>query len=81
MKKNKKLVLAVVALVVLVALLVGVYVATRPETEMGTGDKSVCVQVIHSDGSERVFLLHYTDTRYLGELLISEGIIEGEDGP
>lgn len=76
--KNKKLVFAVLALVVVVAVLLGVYLATRPEATQGS--KTITVTVIHSDGNEKVFTYH-TDAEFLGEVILSEGLVVGEDGP
>lgn len=116
--KNKKTVLALIALVVVIGLMIGVYSATRPktraevpqtqpeiqeqptvqqetqeetrqetqeETEEVTTEPTVAtvsftVTVVHKDGSEKVFELE-TDALYLGEVLVSEGIVEGEMGP
>lgn len=72
--KNKKLVIAVVAFVVAIALVAGIYVATRPETVQGS--KTVTVKVIHKDGTEKTFT-YQTDEEYLGALLLAEGLIEG----
>lgn len=73
--KNKKLVLAVVALVAVVALFVGVYFATRPE--VSDGGKTITVAVVHKDGTEKSFTYH-TEAEYLAEVLVSEGLIEGQ---
>ena len=75
--KNKKLLLAVVALVVVVAVMAAVYITTRPETAEGA--KAYSVTVVHSDGASKVFDLH-TDAEYLAEALLTEGLIAGEDG-
>ena len=75
--KNKKLLLAVVALVVVVAVMAAVYITTRPET--AEGSKAYSVNVIHSEGDQQVFLLK-TDAEYLDEALLDEGLIAGEDG-
>lgn len=72
--KNKKLVLAVVALVAVIAILAGVYFATRPETSQGA--KEFTVTVVHKDGTEKTFTYH-TDEEYLDKVLIAEGLIEG----
>ena len=76
--KNRKTVIAVVALALVVALMVGVYVATRPETNVG--GKSITVTVIHADGTEKNFA-YTTDEEYLGPVLLAEGLAEGETGP
>lgn len=76
--KNKKIVIAVAALVAVIAIMVGVYAVTRPETSVGT--KSITVTVVHQDGSEKV-VEYDTDEAYLGPVLLSQGLVEGEEGP
>ena len=75
--KNKKLILAVIALVVLVAVMVTVFVLTKPETQQGS--KTITVSVVHKDGSMKDFTCH-TDEEYLGPVLLAEKIVEGELG-
>ena len=72
--RNKKTILAVVALVAVIAILAGVYFATRPETQ--TGSKTITVTVIHADKTEKTFTYH-TDEEYLDKVLLAEGLIEG----
>lgn len=76
--KNKKLVVALVAVVVVIGLMLGVWTATRPATEEGA--KACLVSVVHSDGTTHDFFCH-TDAEYLDELLLAEGIASGEEGP
>ena len=76
--KNRKLLLGAVGLLVLIAVLAGVYFAARPATQ--TGAKTIAVTVVHSDGSEKRFTCH-TDEEYLGPVLLAEGLAEGEQGP
>ena len=78
MKKNGKIVIAVVALIALIAIFVGVYVAARPDTS--TGAKTITVEVVHADESSKTFTYN-TDAEYLGDVLLTEGLIEGEEGP
>ena len=78
MKKNTKLIIAVIALVVVIAALLCVYAFTRPETSQGA--KTFTVEVIHADGSTKTFEYH-TDEEYLGAVLLAEGLITGEEGP
>lgn len=78
MKKNTKLILGVVALVVVIAVLIGVFLATRPETSQGA--KTFTVEVVHADGGSKSFTYH-TDEEYLGTVLLAEGLLEGEIGP
>jgi len=76
--KNKKLIVAVVALVLVVAALLGIYVATRPEAV--EGGKEITVTVVHGDGSSKDFVYH-TDEEYLGPVILAEGLVEGKEGP
>lgn len=76
--KNKKLILAVVALAAVIAVMAGIFVATRPETV--AGGKEITVTVVHKDGTEKVFE-YATDAEYLGEVIVSEGLVNGEEGP
>ena len=76
--KNKKMILAVVAVVVIAAVMLGVYTMTRPETAEGA--KAYTVTVIHSEGEQKVFQLN-TAGEYLSEALLAAGLIAGEEGP
>ena len=78
MMKNKKMILALGAFVLVIALLLGVWAANRPETT--TGSKAYTVTVVHADGTEKVFS-YTTDAEFLGDALLAEGLIAGEDGP
>ncbi len=73
--KNKKMILAAVALVVVVAIFAGVYVATRPDVQQGS--KAITVVVVHADGSEKTFE-YRTDAEKLGAFLEEKGLIESE---
>lgn len=74
--KNKKLIIAAIALVAVIALMAGVFLATRPETSAGT--KQISVTVVHKDGSEKTFE-YKTEEEFLGPVLLSEGLVEGEE--
>lgn len=74
--KNKKLWMGLVALVAVIAVLLGVYMAARPETT--PGDKTITVTVVHKDGSEKAFT-YATAEAYLGPCLLAEGLVEGEN--
>lgn len=73
---NKKVILAVVALVLVVGLFAGVYFATRPDTQ--EGEKTITVTVVHSDGSEKVFTYH-TDEEFLAPVLVAEGLMVADE--
>ena len=77
MKKNKKLIIGLAALVIVALIFLGVYLATRPSAEVGA--KTVMVDVVHSDGTQKEFVYH-TDMEYLGELLLSEELVQGDAG-
>lgn len=77
MKKNTKLIIAIVAVVALVAIFAGIFIATRPDTAEGA--KAITVEVVHSDGTEKAFTYH-TDAEYLGEVLLAKGLVKGEMG-
>ena len=78
MKKNTKLIIAIVVLAAVIAALIGVYLAARPQPS--PGPKAFTVEVVHSDGSSETFE-YRTDEEYLGAVLQAEGLITGEMGP
>ena len=71
---NKKLVIAVVALVVVIAVLAGVYAATRPEVQEGS--KNVTIVIVYQDGTEKTMEFK-TDAEHLADLLVAEGLVDG----
>ena len=76
--KNKKMLLLAGVLVLVIAIMAGVFFATRPETQ--TGGKEITVTVVHADGASKEFV-YKTDAEYLGDVIIAEGLVEGEEGP
>lgn len=78
MNQNKKLLIAAVAVMAIIAVFLGVWFATRPATAQGA--KTITVEVIHKDGSKKEFTCH-TDEEYLGPVLDAEQIAQGEEGP
>ena len=74
--KNKKLVIAAIAVLAVIGLMAGIWIAARPETE--TGSKGYTVTVIHKDGTVKDFA-YRTDVEYLAEALLEEGLVSGED--
>ena len=75
--KNKKMILVAVALIACVAVMLGIFMATRPETTQGS--KTVTVTVVHKDGSEKVFTCQ-TEEEFLGKVLVNENIVVGNYG-
>ena len=72
--KNKKIVFAVVALVLVVAAMAGIYLSTRPEAEAGT--KNVTVVIVHKDGTQKE-LNFTTDHENLAALLLEKELVTG----
>lgn len=77
MKQNKKLFLAVGAVVALIAVFIGVYAFTRPDTTAGS--KTFTVEVVHKDASSKTFT-YKTDEEFLGAVLMEKGLVVGEPG-
>lgn len=72
-KGNRKVILAVAALVLVVAALL---LAWRLQTPKGqAGEKTVVVEVVHGDGSTRDFELK-TGEAYLGNALVEGKVVE-----
>lgn len=76
--KNKKTVLAILILIVLVAVAAVCWFAFGPKAI--EGDKTIEVDVTHKDGQTNSFTIE-TDAEYLGEAMVEQGLLEGEDGP
>ncbi len=71
---NKKISIAIIALVAVIAIMAAVFVLTRPEAQQGS--KTVTVTVVHADKTEKTFTYH-TDEEYLDKVLIAENLIGG----
>ena len=71
---NKKLVIALVVLVAVIAILAGVYTATRTAPQEGT--KNVTIVIVYQDGTEKS-LEYKTEAEYLADLLVAEGLVDG----
>jgi len=75
--QNKKTILAVVAAVLAVAVLLGVWLITRPQ---GTaGKKEFTVTVVHGDGTSKEFS-YKSNEEFLGTVLVEDGLIQGDMG-
>ena len=75
-KSNKKVWLAVAALVVAVAVVLGIYFVTRPAPQQG--GKTITVQVVLLEGEPSDFTIQ-TDEEYLRGALESIDLIEGSE--
>ena len=70
---NKKWIFAILALVLVVAALAGIYFATRPSTTDGA--KTITVTVVHKDTAATKTFVYVTEEEYLGPVLVAEGLI------
>lgn len=75
--KNKKFVIAIVAVMAAIGLMIGIWAGTRPETQQGS--KAITVVVVHKDGTEKTFE-YRTDAEYLAEVLLAEELVTGSEG-
>lgn len=73
--RNRKTLVAAAALMIVAALMAGLWYFTRPQTQVG--GKTVVVEVVHGDESAKEFTYH-TDAEYLGQVLIEEKLVKGE---
>ncbi len=76
--KNKKLILAAVALVAVIGIMAGLWLATRQQTQ--AGGKNITVTVVHGDGASKDFT-YSTDAEFLGDVIQAEGLVQGVQGP
>lgn len=74
--KNKKLLYVLAALVTVIAIMLGVYLMSSPETAEGL--KEFTVTVVHADGSTKEFT-YTTEEEFLGACLLAEGLIAGPE--
>ena len=74
---NKRTGLAALLLILLLAGFGILYTQTRPQTT--AGEKTIYITVIHADKNETAFT-YQTDAEYLGEVLLAENLVSGEEG-
>lgn len=74
MKKNTKIIVAIVALVALIGIFLGVYFATRPQPEDGV--KNITIEIVYADGSVKT-LTYETEAQYLSEILLEKELVTG----
>ena len=72
MNKKIGIIVSAVALVLVVAVMAGIFFFNRPQPQAGT--KTITVTVVHKDDSTKEFV-YQTDGKYLGPLLVAEGLI------
>lgn len=76
--KNKKLLAGLLVLILVIGAMAGLWLSSR-ETAVD-GSKEITVVVVHKDSSEKTFR-YSTDAEYLGQALLEESLIQGEEGP
>lgn len=76
--KNKKVLLGLIALVLAVCLMGWLWLGSRQQVSEGT--KQITVTVVHADSTQRE-IIYSTTAEYLGQLLLDEGLVAGEQGP
>ena len=75
--KNKKVWAGLLALVLMVGAMLWLWTGSREKAM--EGGKEITVTVVHGDGSAENFS-YGTNAEYLGEVIMSEGLVEGETG-
>lgn len=76
-KQSKKIIIAIVALVIVALGILGIYQMQKPEAQAGA--KEITVVVVHGDKSEKEFS-YSTDEEYLAPVITEDGLADGEDG-
>lgn len=77
MKNQRKIIISLAVLVIAIAALFGIYqFAKAPAT---AGEKSITVEVVHKDETVKNFEFD-TSREFLGEALVDEALVEGENG-
>jgi hypothetical protein len=74
---KKKMIVTIIAVIVVAAVLLGAYLATRPATSAGS--KEFTLTVVHADGTSKDFTFK-TDAEYVGEVVQEEGLVSGDMG-
>lgn len=75
--KTKKIIIALLIVVVVAGGFYLIYNQFSQKAE--AGEKNIAVTVVHKDQSSKSFEFN-TDAEFLGEVLKSEKLVEGEDG-
>ena len=78
MKISKKTtILLTIVLLIVIGLFVAIYSFSKTPTK--AGEKNITVEVVLADGSSKKFKFN-TNEKYLGDVLVSEGLVKGEEG-
>ncbi len=76
-KQNKKLLIAIVAVIIAAVAMFGIYKTLMPKAK--AGEKEITVVVVHGDKTEKKFN-YSTDEEYLANVLTDNKLAEGDDG-
>ena len=79
-KRFKRAVSLILCIVLIAAMALFTGCSDKKETTVGSGDKSFTFTVTDLDGNEETFEVK-SDAQTVGEALMDEGLIEGEEGP
>ncbi len=74
MQKNTKIILAIVALVAVIAIFVGIYLAVRPQAQEGM--KHITIQIVYADGTTKTHE-YDTNAEFLSEILLEKNLVTG----
>ena len=77
MKNQRKIIISLAVLVVVIAAMFGIYQFTKPAS--AAGEKTITVEVVHKDETVKSFEYH-TQQEFLGDVLVDEALVEGENG-
>lgn len=77
-RKNVKVIVSVIILAVAMIVLFSIYKIFMPGSV--EGNKKIIVTVVHKDKSEKEFI-YQTDEEYLAQVITSDGLVSGEEGP
>lgn len=77
MKNQRKIIISLAVLVIAIAALFGIYQFTK--TPATAGEKNITVEVVHKDETVKDFEFD-TSREFLGEVLVDEALVEGENG-
>lgn len=79
-KRFKRAVSLILCIVLIAAMALFTGCSDKKENSVGEGEKSFTFIVTDGDGNEETFEVK-SDAQTVGEALISEGLLEGEEGP
>lgn len=72
--KNKKVIIAIAALLVVIVAMVGISMANKPEGV--EGGKNITIVIVYEDGTEKS-LEYATDAEFLADILLEKELVTG----